>query len=236
MPIPSLRIACALLVVVLTGCAPAQVRLPEGVGNDLRALPVTGISPRRAGDPVFFGPYSVRSLRDGGRRQDGASVGRAEFWQQWHPWRFTLTTTGQSAIDVDCEASRTALTWGKAGREVEIDLGGLEGPMLGCGFRRGPEAPPFVLELSRRGSRIAGQFDVAGTTYRIASLHHFEGSPLASDEPVGFEFVVGGRVAMVVDVLNQGQVLMSSRISPREQAMLAAAATALLTAGALDPG
>lgn len=236
MPSHLLRVLPLSLLLILGGCTPAQVRVPAGFGDKALAMDVTGISPRWSGDAILFGPYSVRRLDDGGALRNGASVGRASFWRQWHPWAFTLTSPGQSAVDVHCEASRMALAWGDARSELELDLTGLEGPMLGCGLRRDPRAPAHTLEISRQGNRFAGELVSPSSVYRIASLHGFEGSAITSGDPVGFEFTDQGRVAMVVDVLNQGRVLLDPGISERERTLLAAAATALLTAGALDPG
>ncbi|KFL37325.1 hypothetical protein [Arenimonas donghaensis] len=236
MPSPLLRALPFSLLLLVGGCAPAQVRVPADFGAEALEMKVTGISPRWSGDAILFGPYSVRRLDDGGAYRDGASVGRASFWQQWHPWAFTLTSPGQSAVDVQCEASRMALAWGDARSETELDLTGLEGPMLGCGLRRDPRAPAHTLEINRRGNRFAGELVSPSAVYRIVSLHAFEGSPITSGEPVGFEFSDRGRVVMVVDVLNQGRVLLHAGTDGRERSLLAAAATALLTAGAIDPG
>lgn len=223
------------LLALLAGCTTAQVRLPAGLGDEPDIHVVTGISPWRTGQPVVFGPYSARRLQDGGRYADEATVGRAGFWRQWHPWRYALTTAGESVVEVECEASRMALSWGKAGSSLEVDLMGLEGSMLGCALRRGRGAPPDTLEMSRSGNRLAGRLATAARVYEVASLHGFEGSRLQSGDPVGFEFTHQGRVLMVVDVLNQGRVLFPPGSDPRERTLLAAAATALLTAGALDP-
>ena len=233
---PLLRALPLLLLLLAGGCAPAQVRVPPGFADRAEVFPVTGISPRRAGDAVFFGPYSVRRLKDGGQYRDGASIGRASFWRQWQPWAFTLTTPGQAAVQVHCEASRMALAWGDDRGELEIDLTGLQGPMLGCALRRDPRAPGYTLEVARDGNRFSGALASAEASYRVASLHAYEGSSLASGDPIGFEFTHAGRVVMVVDVLNQGRVLLDADTSARERTLLAAAATALLTAGALDPG
>lgn len=231
-----IRALSFLLLLLVGACTSAQLRLPAGLGDEALEMKVTGVSPRWSGDAILFGPYSVRRLDDGGTYRDGASVGRASFWRQWHPWEFTLTSPGQAAVDVQCEASRMALAWGDARSETEIDITGLEGPMLGCGLRRDPRAQPHTLEISRKGNHFVGELVSPSTVYRVASLHAFEGSPITSGEPVGFEFTDQGRVAMVVDVLNQGRVLLRADTDARERSLLAAAATALLTAGAIDPG
>lgn len=224
-----------LLVLGIAACTPAQVRLPHSLAQQGESHAVTGISPRRAGDPILFGPYSVRELDDGGLRSSGASVGRAEFWQHWHPWRFELSTPGQPILQVHCEASRDAIAWGDGDHELEIEFDGRGGPALGCGFHRDTDRAPYTLELASERGELQGHFGTPGGRYTVRSLHMLEGARFPTSEPVAFAFSRGDDVVMVVEVVNQGRVVFSPGTDARDRLWLAGAATALLSAGSLDP-
>lgn len=68
-------LACLL---ALAACAPAHLRMPEGFAADAVAWPVSGHSPRTAGEPVRFGPYSALQLEDGGTFGWTLPVGRVD--------------------------------------------------------------------------------------------------------------------------------------------------------------
>lgn len=226
----SLSLALGAAIALLAGCAPAQVRLPDGFAAESTAYEATGLSPRRHGQPIQVGPYAVRDFRDGGTYSQGASVGRAGWRHDWRGWTFTLEAPGLAPVVVRCEGSRSALVREDSNGETEIDLGGAEGPALGCGLQQADSGEMFALEMVRRGERLQGRLEGPAGPWQVRSLHGLEGAVLATGEPVGFAFGRGEATTMVVDTTAAGRLLMAGDPDPRERALLAAAAIALMTA------
>lgn len=227
----SLSLALGAAVALLAGCAPAQVRLPDGFAAESVAYEASGVSPRRHGQPIQVGPYAVRDFRDGGTYSQGASVGRAGWRHDWRGWSFTLESPDAAPVVVRCEGSRSALVREDSNGETEIDLGGVESPALGCGLQEADSGATFALELVRRGERLHGRLDGPAAAWQVRSLHGLEGTPLSTGEPVGFAFGRGEATTMVLDTTAAGRVLMAGDPDPRQRALLAAAAVALMTAG-----
>jgi len=230
LPFPA-AVAALLAAAAISGCAPAQVKLPDGFAAESAAYDVSGISPRRHGDPIHVGPYAVRDLRDSGTYSQSASVGRAGWRRDWRGWTFTLEAAEQAPVVVRCEGSRSALVREDSNGETEIDLGGPDGPALGCGLQQADSGEMFALEIRRRGERLHGRLDGPRGALDVSSLHGLEGTPLQTGEPVGFSMARAGATVMVVDTTSAGRVLIGGDTDPRERALLAAAAVALMTAG-----
>lgn len=206
----------------------ARLRLPEGF--DARAAPqaVSGLSPRRHGEPVRFGPYSALEMREGGRVGRDIPLGRSALRSLDQGWAYTEIALGQPPVQAQCRARSRAYVRGDAGAEFSVDLAALQGsPVLACGFRADGEHV-LLFQLHRRGDRLDGDADGPGGAYRIRSLHGLEGTPLRSGDPAGYEILKQERPVAVVDRLNAGSVAMDPALDAEEQVRLAALATALL--------
>lgn len=220
---------------VLAACAPAQLRMPDGFASGATAWAVSGHSPRRFGEPVRFGPYSALGMRDGNTFSWTVPVGHMDFGSSERPYAFTLVAIGQPPVEVQCRVSSLVLgqgsVQGRVERRLELDLTGLEGPMLGCGLFHEDADRALLLELARDGVRLQGRLASPWGDYEVRSLHGYENSPVESYGPTGFEIVRDGMPVMVVDVVNGGRVLIDQRVDASQRSYLAAAAAALLLLG-----
>lgn len=221
-------ISAVFAATLLAACAPAQVRLPPGFAERALAHEVSGHSPRRFKQPIHFGPYSVRRLHDGGTFQWRSGIGRVDLLEGERSYAFTLTTPGQPTVEVQCDSRNTSLRHGGEDAELALDLTAFDGPLLACGLRLGGTGPVMSLELAVRRKGFEGQLDSPWGPLAIRSMHGYAGSAFTSMEANGFELLRAGETWMVVETINAGRVLLDPAADPRQQAYLAAAATALL--------
>jgi hypothetical protein len=220
--------ATTIAALALTGCTPAQVKLPTGFAERAVVHDVTGHSPRRFNEPMHFGPYSARRLKDGGTFRQGVGAGRLALIDSERPYAFTLTTLGQPPVEVQCDSRNSRLRHGDDDSTLELDLTAIQGPVLACGLRLGGSGPVMPLELSRRGNRLEGRLDSPWGPLAVRSLHGYAGSAVTSMDASGFEVSQAGEPWMVVETINAGRVLLDPSNDPRRQVYLAALATALL--------
>lgn len=221
-------LAAALAATALSACTPAQVKLPAGFAERAVAHAVSGHSPRRFNQPIHFGPYSARRMHEGDTFHWEAPIGRTGLRSSERPYAFTLTTLGQPPVEVQCASRQTVLSHGDEESSLELDLTAFEGPLLACGLRLGDGAPVLALELAGRRHGYEGRLDSPWGPLAIRSLHGYAGSGFTSMEANGFELLRAGEPWMVVETINAGRVLIDPAADPRQQAFLAAAATALL--------
>lgn len=225
-PLPLL--AATLAAATLSACTPAQVKLPAGFSERAVAHAVSGHSPRRFNQPLHFGPYSARRMHEGDTFHWEAPIGRTGLRGSERPYAFTLTTLGQPPVEVQCASRQTVLSHGEEDSSLELDLTAFEGPLLACGLRLGDGAPVLPLELAVHRQGYEGRLDSPWGPLAIRSLHGYAGSGFTSMEANGFEVQRAGEPWMVVETINAGRVLLDPAADPRQQAFLAAAATALL--------
>lgn len=225
-PLPLL--AAALAVAVVSACAPAQVKLPAGFAGRAVAHVLSGHSPRRFNQPLHFGPYSARRMHGGDTFHWEVPVGRTGLRSSERPYAFTLTTLGQPPVEVQCASRQTVLSHGDEDSSLELDLTAFEGPLLACGLHLGDGAPVRSLELSVSRQGYEGRLESPWGPLAVRSLHGYAGSGFTSMEANGFELQRAGETWMVVETINAGRVLLDPAADPRQQAYLAAAATALL--------
>ncbi|MBW8310466.1 MAG: hypothetical protein K0M64_00405 [Rhizobium sp.] len=225
-PLPLL--AAALAATALSACTPAQVKLPAGFAERAVAHAVSGHSPRRFNQPIHFGPYSARRMHEGDTLHWEAPIGRTGLRSSERPYAFTLTTLGQPPVEVQCASRQSVLSHGDEDATLELDLTAFEGPLLACGLRLGGAGPVLPLELAVRRNGYEGRLDSPWGPLAIRSLHGYAGSGFTSMEANGFEVLHAGEPWMVVETINAGRVLLDPAVDPRQQAFLAAAATALL--------
>ncbi len=222
-----------LFAAASTSAREARLHLPEGLHAQAAVYAVSGLSPRRHGEPVRIGPYSALALREGDRFGGEIPLGRPVLRGLDQAWAFTEIALGQAPVQVQCNARARALVRGDADSSLSVDLDALRKyPVLACGFRVDGEDVQ-ALSLHRSGGRLEGSTTGTGTAYRIRSLHALQGTPLRSGTPAGYEIRRGERVMMVVDRLNAGAVAMDADLPPDERVSLAALASALLM---FDPG
>ena len=227
-------LACVL---ALAACTPAQLRMPAGfAASDATTWPVTGHSPRRAGEPVRFGPYSALELRDGATFGWALPVGRVDFGRSERRFAFTLVAIGQPPVEAQCRVRNIALGQdganGRVETRVELDLTALAGPMLECGLVHDGIAPALALHLERSGTHLDGHLDSPWGRYDVRSLHGMQGTRIAAYAPTGFEIVGQGRTPMVVDLIDAGHVFLDPSVPEEQRTYFAAVAAALLLLGA----
>lgn len=224
----ALRLLLAALCgsLALSACTPATVRLPAGLPGDSLAYDVSGHSPRRWQQPLRFGPYSTVGMREGMDFSWALPLFGGHFGRASKPYRYTVVALGEAPVDVECRTRATLLLK----RGVSIDITETMEPRMACGVRRDGEEP-LVFELADKGTRHDGAiFPARGgrPLFSVRSLHRFEGSSLASMEPLGYEILRGGEVVAAIETLNAGRVFMNPDTSPRERVLLAAMGSALL--------
>ncbi len=221
-------LCAAIAATLLAACAPAQVKLPTGFAGRAVVHAVDGFSPRRFNQPMFIGPFSARRLEDGDTFQWAQGTGRTSLLDSARAYAFTLTTAGAPPVEVQCQSRQSVLRHGDEDSMLELDLTAAEGPMLSCGLRLGGAGPVLPLELGARRNHLEGRLGSPWGEFTLRSLHGLEGSAVTSMDATGFEFRRGGTPWMVVETINAGRVLLEPTADARQQAYLAAAATALL--------
>jgi len=91
-----LRRSMALgLLLALSSCATTQLQVPASFVATAEAWPVSGHSPRRAGEPVRFGPYSALELEDGAGRGWQVALDRFDLGGRTRDYAFTLVAVDQ---------------------------------------------------------------------------------------------------------------------------------------------
>lgn len=222
-------------VAMLAGCAPAQLRMPDGFAAGAAAWPVSGHSPRHHGEPVRFGPYSALELEDGATFSWQLPAGRVDLGGSARRYAFTLLAIGEAPVEVQCEVRSLALGHdsfnGRVESRVELDLTALRGPMLGCALHHDDAGEALPLELARDGVKLHGTLLAPWAGYEVRSLHGYAGTPVTAYGVNGFEVVRDGRPVMVVDLLDAGRVHIDASVDPAQRTYLAAAAAALLLLG-----
>lgn len=222
----------AAVLVLLVGCVPAQMRMPDGFAATSTAFAVSGHSPRRFNEPVRFGPYAALEMREGSTFAWAIPLGSADVGRTSKPYAYTLVSTGKPPVEVQCHVRAWTAGHGAPSSRTTVDLTALAGPLLACGLRFDDGAPQ-ALEVARSGSRFEGRLRSPwGREYAVRGINGYADTPITSPEPTGYEIIADGAPLAVVDVLNGGRVHLDSALTEEQRVYFAAAAAALLL---LDP-
>lgn len=221
-----------LLVVPLSACTTAQLRMPEGFSADAVAYEVSGHSPRRFNEPVRFGPYSALEMREGWTFSWGLPLAAVDIGRSSKPYAYTMVARGLPPVEVQCSSRAWTAGAGRQSRRTTVDLTVMAGPLLACGLQV-DDYDVQLLEVARQGGRMHGRLQAPwGREYVVRGLNAYEGTPIASMEPTGYAIADGGTTLAVVDVLNKGRVHLDPSLDDDQRVYFAAAAAALLL---LDP-
>ncbi len=232
MRLTSVAATAVLLVVSLSSCTTAALRLPDGFGADAVAYEVSGHSPRRFNEPVRFGPYSALEMREGSTFAWAVPLPGFELGQSRKAYAYTLVARDLPPVQVQCRNQAWAASGGRASRRASVDLTALSGPLLGCGLRL-DDGPVQTLEVTRQGGQLQGRLLAPwGQAYRVRELRGYAGTPITSTTPTGYAIADGGTTLAVVDVLNGGRVHLARTLDDDQRVYFAASAAALLL---LDP-
>lgn len=229
---PVAALPAVALVLLLSACSTAQVRLPAGFSDQAEAYEVSGHSPRRFGEPVRFGPYSALEMREGSTFSWTVPALVADLTRTSRPYAYTLVAREQPPVQVQCHARAWTAGSGDESRRLEVDLTAMAGPLLACGLSLdGQEAQPLqiVREAGRYDGRLAAPW---GRQYAVRAIHAYDSTPVASGIPTGYAIVDGDSTLAVVDVVNRGRVHLVRGLDEDQRVYFAAAAAALLL---LDP-
>ena len=227
-----LAVTAVLLVPVLSACAPAQLRMPEGFSAESVAYEVSGHSPRRFNEPVRFGPYSALEMREGSTFSWTVPAPGFALGSTRKPYAYTLVARDLPPVQVQCLGQAWSASAGRPSRAATVDLAALSGPLLACGLQLDDQAPQ-TLEVARQGRRLQGRLLAPwGRAYTVRGLDGFEGTPITSTGPTGYAIDDEGITLAVVDVLNGGRVHLARALDDEQRVYFAATAAALLL---LDP-
>ena len=227
---PAARLAAACLFLsALSACTPAQMRVPDGFGHSSTAYPVDGLSPRRVDSPITFGPYTARSVREGGTLTWSVPLGSVDLSRAGQRLAFSLEVEGDEVVNVACQRREWTLSHGRD-EPLAVDLTELSGPWMECDLNDGEGGG--TLQLTRRGHKVEGTLRRAGgPSLTVSGQNALEGSPLPLDRPAGFVVRTDGNsVLAAVDGLNRGSVYLGNGLGARERNLLAATSVALLMA------
>ncbi len=228
MRIQAIAAPVAALVLSLTACTTAQMRMPEGFETRSVVYDVSGHSPRRFNEPVRFGPFSALEMREGSTFAWRVPVAAADVGRTSKPYAYTLVARDLPPVEVQCRTRAWTAGTGRESRRVTVDLTALAGPLLACGLQL-EGRDPQVLEVSRTGSRLQGRLEAPwGRTYTVDGVNGFEGSAITAMEPTGYAITDGGATLAVVDVLNGGRVHLDRALDEDQRVYFAATAAALL--------
>lgn len=227
MPRPLLPLLLTALL-PLAGCATAELAMPPGMPATTARYPVSGLSPRHAGEPIRFGPYSALEMREGSRFGWEVPLPAANLAHLRQRWAYTQVAPGQMPVESQCQARARLLRHADAHGALQLDLDGAAGrPVLACGFRF-DDGRLLTLELQRDGHALQGRLHAPDGDFEIRSLHALRGTPVASGTTLGYALTRAGKTVLVVDRVNAGAVAMAEPLDEGQRMGLAAAASALL--------
>lgn len=225
--------ACfVLLVLALSACTPAQLRLPDDAPASAQSFAVSGHSPRRFNEPVRFGPYSALEMREGWTASWRMPFGNADLERTAKPYAYTLVALGLPPVEVQCRARAMAAAIGPEDRRWSIDLTPMAGPLLACGLRLDGN-DPLPLQVTREGGRLNGEVALPwGGRYGIRGLLEYANARIRAGSAIGYAVEDHGATIAVVDLLNGGRVHLDPALGEEQRVYVAATAAALLL---LDP-
>jgi hypothetical protein len=209
-------VGCAALV----GCQTAQMQVSPEL-NTVAAFDVTGANPRVWNAPLSFGPWTTTQVREGltwgfGYRLLGIEASYAQ-----QPYRLAMSA-GSATMQAECITR--ALVLSREGLEVDPSFGTL--PALSCGFAGAGEG---MLRLRMTATNAEeGEMTFGASRWTLRSTDRFEGSPIRSSGPVGYELSRDGAIVAAVETINRGRVWISPALPEDERARAAVAAAALL--------
>jgi len=216
------RVLPLLSLVLLAGCASAQIRLPDNLATASR-VEFDGIGGWRSGS-YTAGDYAGRYERSSDRLSYFDTVNESRGHSE-----FTLAGPDvPEAIEGRCRM-----------RESSLDLGLVEvttRPMAyRCEFRTGGRPLAASLELQEvTGPGTAatryerrGQLTLAGETVQIRSVHHLAGTSMPVSTPIGYVFEQRGRPVGAVELNGKPALVIESGASPELRRTLTLAALAL---------
>jgi hypothetical protein len=210
--------------VLLAGCAAlptAQMETPsELTSAQPQSLPLAAGRSGHLELPAALGGGALRFERSADRWSffSTADIDRASLTLNWQPM-------GQPAAEHRCRLRRTGVQMGG----VEIDAQPARLVCEGPGTQLSLQARPGALRTGRNGQFVQGAW-----TLDIRSVHRIQGSPLPSDEPVGYLMLDQGRPVAALDLLDSRPHLRVQTPDPGQRQ--AAVTAALLLALVWQPG
>ncbi len=219
---------CLLLVPLLSACSTIQMRMPTGFAAEAVAYDVSGHSPRRFNEPVRFGPYGTRQLREGSTFSWRVPLPAFDVGSASRPYDYTMVAPDQPQVEVQCRSRAWTAGTGNASRRATIDLTAMAGSLLACGLRMDDQAVQ-LLEVAREGDGLRGSLQSPrGREYAVRGVYGYEGTPIKGTIPTGYVIADGDTTLAAVDVLNHGRVHLARGLDGEQRAYFAAAAVALL--------
>jgi hypothetical protein len=184
-------------------------------------LDVTGANPRMWNSQISFGPWSTTQVREGFLWGFGYRLLGIEARYAQQPYQVVIAS-GDGTVQAECMTR--AVTLSRHDLSVDPTLGKL--PALGCGFTGAGEG---VLRLHTTASNAEdGTIAFGNDTWNVRSVSQFEGSPMRSSEPVGYEIARAGDVIAAVETINRGRVWIAPGVPADERARIAGIAAVLL--------
>ncbi|MFN7135952.1 MAG: hypothetical protein ACK4MU_00245 [Thermomonas sp.] len=184
MPRPLLPLLLTALL-PLAGCATTELAMPLGMAASTTRYPVSGLSPRRAGEPIRFGPFSALDMCEGSRFGWELPLPAAGLAHLRQRWAYPQVAPGQRPVESQCQARARMLRHADAHGALQLDLDGAAGrPVLACGFRL-DDGRLLTLELQRDGHALQGRLHAPDGDFEIHSLHALRGTPLDEGQRMG---------------------------------------------------
>ncbi len=213
-------LAAVAAVLLLGACQPAYMRVaPTLAGMPVYA--VEGANPRKWNSPVSFGPWQTTTAREGMRWDFGLPLLGITAGYATQPYRLVIAGNGP-VVQAECVSRAASLA--RKSLAVDPTFGRL--PALACGFRGAGEG---TLRLRTTATNTEeGTIDFGDGAWTVRSVSHYEGSPLPSPLPLGYEISRNGFIHAGVETINRGRVWIDPALPAEDQARLAAAITALL--------
>lgn len=216
------------IVALAAACAsvrPAQMAMDPNLAS-VAPLTFEGAGFGRTGD------FDVGDWRVSFQRSDARTAIFDPIYERREgTLRFTLSGPDvNGALNGDCGARERTLTLGVFSKDVQ--------PMaFACSFTHGNRPIPARLELQAARSNIVlpmqerrGEIALDHVVLSIRSIHAWEGSPLKSELPVGYEFRRDGVLIGAVELNGTPSLRLSPMLPTHERraAVVAAVATGLL--------
>ncbi|HNR66584.1 MAG TPA: hypothetical protein PKN04_07970 [bacterium] len=220
-----------MVLCLLMSCSTAHMALPTELLDSSEMLVCNG---RGGFDETFtMGSYQVQNVKRGWtKKNEWGFIGYSSSNTK-QQFEFSLISPtgerwqGQAATNLK-QKELEGQAWGG---QLEIALSEQENFVVRCS---GPSTWTLVLVLNSKKNLHDGIYTNTEQNYVIRGTHKLSGSPMPLTDATGYVISFNGEVLAAVEVINDGAVWFSKKLSNAERDQLAAAAAALLLYRDLD--
>ena len=204
-----------LLFLLAAACTTAQMPVAEPL-TAITPFDVEGANPRVWNRPLRFGPFNTVKVDEGVTFSASERVRRLEAGLKFQTYRFGVSS-GEDPVNAECSTIAASLS--RKGLSVDPSFGKI--PTLVCSFRGNSTGEGTLWLETTATNKEEGDVDYPDGSVSVRSVHQLGAR-------FGYELRKRDRVIGAVETINRGRVWIDPSLSEKDQARVAAIATALL--------